>query len=176
MRQKVLGKTQGESVYFHFSTDDSGTSYALTEKDDAKIAWEEMKTVTLNSELANEKQIKGIKIDVEGFEGDVLRGASHLLFNGSVRYWIVECAGHCWNRNKDDLNSVRRLMSEYGLDMFVLDGNGGFPKLYPPNVYIYSNIIPNLLFAKLEHLNEDWVLDDVSKLVVPYSPNFEQGS
>ena len=60
-------------------------------------------------------------------------------------------------------------MADFGLEMFVLDAQSGFPKLWPKGLYLFTRFIPNLLFAKKDELVRDWVMDDVSKFVSPPS-------
>ena len=165
VRKKLLGETSGELVDFHSSPVNSGTSYAIKTRDKVDLNWDQMETHQLDEEISTSEKIKLVKIDVEGFEGKVLRGATQLLKSESVKYWIVEYAQHCLKRNGDSLESIRKLMATYGLEMFILDVQGGFPKLWPAKLHIRSKYISNLLFAKLEELAEDWVVDDITRLV-----------
>jgi hypothetical protein len=64
-----------------------------------------------------------------------------------------------------NLNSLRDYMAEFGLEMFVLDYSGSFPKHFPRNVLTHGKYLQNLLFANIEELGSDWVADDVTFLV-----------
>ncbi len=163
--QKLLSDKTGDVVDFHFSDEDSGTSYAVDVRDKAELQWEKMQTYRLDDELKVDHKIKLVKIDVEGYEGNILRGASNLLSNHTVKYWIVEYAPHCLARNGDNLETLRSFMAEFNLEMFLLDIQGGFPKLWPEGLAIHSRYISNLLFAKKDELATDWVIDDISKFV-----------
>ena len=167
--QKVLSDKSGDTVDFCFSQEDSGTSYALKNQGQVEPNMTPMVTSCLNDELTENVPIKLIKIDVEGFEGHILRGASKLLSEDRVRYWVVEYAPHCLARNGDSLESLRSIMSQYGLDMFLLDIQGGFPKLWPEGLRIHTKFVANLLFTRIEDLAKDWVIDDVSRFVSPPS-------
>jgi len=169
INQKLLGERHGDKVDFHFSLQDSGTSYAIRTKDKPELGWERMMTYSLNDELKSHTNIKLIKLDVEGFEGNILRGATDLLVGNRVKYWVVEYAPHCLARNGDNLETLRSYMADFGLEMFVLDAQSGFPKLWPKGLYLFTRFIPNLLFAKKDELVRDWVMDDVSKFVSPPS-------
>ncbi len=167
--QKLLSDKSGDTVDFHFSQDDSGTSYALKNQGKDEPAMISMVTSCLDDELTDNVPIKLIKIDVEGFEGHILRGASKLLSEDRVKYWVVEYAPHCLARNGDSLESLRSIMSQYGLNMFLIDIQGGFPKLWPEGLRIHTKFVTNLLFTRIEDLVKDWVIDDVSRFVSPPS-------
>ena len=169
VRQKLLGEKPGGESFYHASEQDSGTSYALEKIDDQSLNWEKVKTSTLDKELKHEKSIKVLKMDVEGFEGNVLRGSMNLLEKDLIRYWIIEYAPHCLARNNDSLDTLRTLMEKYNLEMFILDPNGGLPKFIPNKVAIKACTIPNLLFTKTKHLNEDWVMEDIENHIKPKS-------
>jgi len=59
-------------------------------------------------------------------------------------------------------------MAQFGLSMFVLDYEGGFPKQYPSNVQLTGKFLNNLLFADPLELGEDWVFDDTTFLSSPH--------
>ena len=169
VRQKLLGEKPEVESFYHASEKDSGTSYALKEIDDQSLNWEKVKTSTLDKELKHEKSIKVLKMDVEGFEGNVLRGSKNLLEKDLIRYWIIEYAQHCLARNNDSLDTLKTLMKKYNLEMFILDPSGGLPKFIPNKVGLKTYTIPNLLFTKTKHLNEDWVMEDLENHVKPKS-------
>ena len=169
VRQKLLGEKPGVESFYHASDKDSGTSYALKEIDDQSLNWEKVKTSTLDKELKHEKSIKVLKMDVEGFEGNVLRGSKNLLEKDLIRYWIIEYTQHCLARNNDSLDTLRTLMEKHNLEMFILDPSGGLPKFIPNKVAIKAYTIPNLLFTKTKHLNEDWVMEDIENHIKPKS-------
>jgi len=167
IKQKILGESGAGEVFFHLSKTDSGTSYAVKHKDDMDLEWQQMTTNCLDDELNEFKNIKLVKIDVEGFEGNILRGSERTLKRKAVKYWIVEYASHCLARNGDDLETLMLLMEKHGYQMFVLDGHGGFPKLWPRKLHMYSRFIPNLLFADIAELASDWKIDDITKFISP---------
>jgi FkbM family methyltransferase len=77
--------------------------------------------VCLDEEFPIDLPIKLLKIDVEGFEGDVLKGADRLLRRRCVDFIIVELleeiAGVRWCENVQQVNKV----IEYGYDVFTLN-------------------------------------------------------
>jgi hypothetical protein len=167
IHQSLLSQTSNQEVYFHYSEQDSGNSYAVLYPDDKNLHFHKLQTSTLDEKLDGIEKIKLIKIDVEGFEVNVLKGAKRLLEENRVEYWIVENAMHCLSRNGESLDSLRSYMSQFNLDMFVLDYEGGFPKLYPKYVMLGGQVLNNLLFTRIEHLGKDWVWDDTTYLSSP---------
>jgi FkbM family methyltransferase len=70
--------------------------------------------ITLDEELANEeKPIALVKVDVEGHELDVLRGASVLLREQRVRRWVLEV----WPGK--DVIEIERLLTQCGYKICV---------------------------------------------------------
>jgi FkbM family methyltransferase len=168
VHQKLLGANVAEVVDFHYDQNDSGNSYASVLGTNHSAESRKLFTHTLNHELVGINKIKLVKIDVEGFEVEVLKGAEDLLKKNVVKYWIVEYAAHCLRRNGQSLDSLRSYMAQFGLSMFVLDYEGGFPKQYPPNVQLTGQFLNNLLFANPLELGEDWVFDDTTFLSSPH--------
>ncbi len=166
LKKIILGENNGEEIFFHPAPHDSGTSYAVKEPDNDNLDWQKLKTSTLDKEI-NDKKIKVVKIDVEGYEGQILRGSRSLLKNDIVRYWIVEYAPHCLARLNDSLDTIRDHMRSYGLEMFVLDPNCGLPKYIPHKSHLKIHWIPNLLFTKMDSINDDWLCEDLEHHCYP---------
>ena len=124
-----------------------------------------MRCHTLDEELASAGSIKLVKMDVEGSELSILKGAKNILKKGKVKYWVVEYCAPELHRMGGDLNSLRDYMAGFGLEMFVLDYSGCFPKHFPRSVLTHGKYLQNLLFADLDCLGSDWVADDVTLLV-----------
>ena len=51
--------------------------------------------------------------------------------------------------------------------MYILDPSGGLPKFIPNRIQLQTHWIPNLLFTKTKHLNEDWIIEDTQSLCQP---------
>lgn len=82
--------------------------------------------VTLDETLAGVERIGFVKMDVEGHELSVLRGASNLLAGRRVRDWVFEdAAGHP--------SPVTRLLSDAGYTLFRLKKHFSRPSLLPPD-------------------------------------------
>lgn len=167
IRKKLVGHQAGYSAYYRFDSVDSGCSYAIEAAPEIGDGFEKKDLCTLDDELDHLSKIKLVKIDVEGFEVNVLKGAFNLLSSNRVRYWIVEYAPQTYALNGFTLNSLREYMGQFDLDMFVLDYQRGFPKYYPRKTSIGGKWIINLLFAKIDDLESDWIYDDTSKMCSP---------
>lgn len=77
----------------------------------------EVTTTTIDAAVGPEVQVDCIKIDVEGHEDEVLRGASRIL--GTCRpFIIVEC------NPEGPYRAVERLLVEYSYDIFHLRLDG----------------------------------------------------
>jgi FkbM family methyltransferase len=170
IKKSLMGCKLGEKAYFYHQDADSGNSHVTIDASlyrDVNTRFMEIET--LDNLLKKEEKIKVVKMDVEGYEVNILKGAEKLLERKCVKYWIVEYCIQELVRMGESLESLRELMSKYGLSMFVLDANGGFPKYYPRSVDIQSIWISNLLFAYPEELGMDWIRDDTSTLNIPLS-------
>ena len=167
VRKKLVGHLAGMSAYYHFDVKDTGCSYAVEDISESKDSFERKSLCTLDDELTSLAEIKLVKIDVEGFEVNVLKGAFNLLSSNRVRYWIVEYAPQTYALNGYTLETLREYMSQFGLEMFILDYQRGFPKFYPRNLSIGGKWIINLLFAKMGDLELDWIYDDTSRMCSP---------
>jgi len=78
-----------------------------THQQDLPKRVEEVEVTTLDDLCVNEKNIQLIKIDVEGFELSVLKGANKILSDQKPTF-IIECL------TDEDENQVTDLLAEYG--------------------------------------------------------------
>jgi FkbM family methyltransferase len=97
-----------------------------------------------------------IKVDVEGAEQKVLKGAHRLLRSHSVPYIIAELHEQGLQELGSSAAAFRKQMFDYGYDTFLLFMDGTFPKLLPPGVEITSNLFVNLLFSRLDDVALLW--------------------
>jgi len=67
VHQKLMGENIHELANFYYDQNDSGNSYAVSGDIDEALDCRRLPTHTLDSELVDIKQIKLVKIDVEGF-------------------------------------------------------------------------------------------------------------
>ncbi len=75
-------------------------------------------------ELVGRRLVGGIKIDVEGYELEVLRGATMLLQEGRCRLIQLEWNDQSSRATGQDLTSVSNLLVGFGYRLFRPDGSG----------------------------------------------------
>ncbi len=102
----------------------------------------QVKTITLDK-FCKEKNIKKIdllKIDVEGFEAQVLKGSKELLRNKSINMIIFEYSSVLLEKQKKDKKEVMNFLHNYDYQIFKLDGT----KVNEDNI---NNLIQEDLYA-----------------------------
>lgn len=98
---------------------------------------------------------KVIKIDAEGAEANILKGASRLLH--SVPYWVMELNHIALAQFKLTRQDIRDFMHRRGYEMFLLRRDGEFPMLLPNNVGLRCEIENlNVLFTAMENIRAVW--------------------
>ena len=81
------------------------------------------------------KQIGLLKIDVEGFEADVLNGASYLLDNKLIDFIIFEFSPRIHKLRNIDIDAPIKILLKYNYNLFTVDGkdykfdNDNIPKI-----------------------------------------------
>jgi len=104
-----------------------------------------VKCTTLDS-LARELNVRKIdflKIDVEGHELFVLRGAKSLLSEGSIDFIQIEF-GHAARAARLYLHDIVRFINEYSYNIYVIKPDGFMPLSFTPfteNRYSYINFL-----------------------------------
>ena len=167
LKNNALGNSRNKKLKFKDSEFDSGHSSIVSEINGNESNSREITINTLDSYTYKFKKIKAVKIDVEGYEKHILNGCKKLLEDNKVRYWIVEYAPHCLAKYGENLSSIRNYFRKYGYDMFVLDPSCSLPKFIPSNTVIHAKVIPNLLFTRMEFINEDWLFEDLTSHISP---------
>jgi FkbM family methyltransferase len=100
-----------------------------------------------------------IKIDVEGAEFNVLRGARNLLASGLIPFVIVELHDFALEAMGTTQIDLRAFMSEFGYECFALYDDGQLPKLIPPGVFIQARRVCNILFTRQQDLAALWPVE-----------------
>lgn len=119
-----------------------------------------VKCTTLES-IANEFKIDKIdflKIDTEGNEFFVLKGAQQLLSKGSIDFIQIEF-GHAWRAARVYLHDVVGLINKYEYDIYIIKPNGFLPLRFTPfieNRYSYINLL--IMRRQVSHLLKDQIL------------------
>lgn len=68
--------------------------------------------------ILNDKSPKAIKIDVEGFEVNILKGASKVLQNPDLKILFIETNGNS-AKYKLDENEIFSILNQYGFEPYV---------------------------------------------------------
>ena len=79
--------------------------------------------VTLDS-VIGDRQVAGMKVDVEGFEIDVLRGATRALADRRIALMQLEWNDASWEAVGSDRAPVADMLASYGYALFRPDGKG----------------------------------------------------
>jgi FkbM family methyltransferase len=106
--------------------------------------------------LAGLDRIRLLKVDTEGHEIQVLSGASGLLARDKIDFIVCELNQPRLHLNGGDQWRLRALMAGHGFDCFLLDLDGGAPRLLPRGVEIVQEFTCNILFARQERVTEVW--------------------
>ena len=88
-----------------------------------------------------------IKIDVEGVEVEVLRGAVGLLAEKNVSFVICECHRAYLHRMGQSEQSLRKFMTDLGYEVFADAGEDSALIPLPAGASLNTNMIFNLIFA-----------------------------
>lgn len=112
--------------------------------------------VTLSSYFNRERRVKLIKLDVEGSEQHALEGA-YLHLGVSVPYIVCELNTQALKLVGHSQTTLRKLMLNFGYDMFVLHPEGGLPSLVPTGSAV-KPLAPNtnVLFSTAKHVSAAW--------------------
>jgi len=99
---------------------------------------------------------KLIKIDCEGAEEKVLRGAKNMLARG-VPFIVCELTDITLRRFGTDQFKLRNYMGEFGYDTWLLRPDGLLPVYVPPKIFIESDLLNiNVLFASSNTVAALW--------------------
>ncbi|HEY1936093.1 MAG TPA: FkbM family methyltransferase [Acetobacteraceae bacterium] len=108
---------------------------------------------------------KLIKIDTEGAEHRVLKGATGLLRERRVRYIIAELHDFGLDQLGSSQQDLRGFMAQFGYATFGLYYDGSLPKLIPPDTVLEPRQIVNLLFSTVEDVGRLWQVERFDPLV-----------
>lgn len=156
--QYAISDSIGEATFFsNLDASQSGTDslHNMTQIGYAPSLNEVNVNCTTIDKISDELQINKIdflKVDVEGHEYFVLKGADRLLKNGAIDYIQIEF-GHAARAAKVYLHDIVKIATKNSYDLYVIKCNGFMPLNFTPfteNRYSYVN----LLLARKAAANE----------------------
>ena len=117
-----------------------------------------MQSTTLSDEFAVQgiENVKLIKIDTEGAEHSILRGAKEWLKGQSVPFIIAELNSFGLKKLDSSVNEFIDFMYSQGYLAFLLYLDGRSPQFISPGVNIHTVVISNLLFTTPEGFARVW--------------------
>lgn len=119
-----VGSTKGVSVFYEAEGKESHSSIVnrewLYSKPEYKITKKNIEIDTLDNHF--DENIEVLKIDTEGYELEVLKGATELLKNKKIDYIQFEYGG-CFKDNNITLNNVIDFLSQFGYYVYELTDN-----------------------------------------------------
>ena len=124
-----------------------------------------LEAVTLDTALGerNIENVKILKIDTEGAEQQVCNGARQALERHAIPFVISELNEFGLQQLDTSQECFRAFMKDLGYDTFLMDREGGFPKLVPNSVAIASKSksVSNVLFSRLEFVAPYWNVETI---------------
>lgn len=161
--QRVLSDRE-EIVKFYLSADDSG-GHALwppsrwpdnvkTQKQGDTVL--ERQAVKLDALVMADASTRLIKIDVEGAEEKILRGAWGTLLSHEPAFIVAE---HNWfgmEQMGATTEKLRSLMRQQGYSTWLLMNDDSVPRLVPAGSKLKPPRIINILFATEDAVAEAW--------------------
>jgi FkbM family methyltransferase len=122
-------------------------------------------TAKLDDIIPTDVHIRLLKIDCEGAEQNILKGATRLLKENAIDVVIVELNLQIMPHFGWTVQSLRAYMESFRYDFFLLNVNGFFPIYIPPAVeFNFSSCVLNVLFARLATVAEGWPVVNLTSL------------
>jgi FkbM family methyltransferase len=154
---------RAETVEFHLNADSSG-GHALwdpglwhdNERSRASPRSIHVSSASLDELLHDGKEIRLIKIDVEGAEQRVLQGAHALMASQRPPFVFAELHPFALARFGHSQESLRALMAGHGYATFLTYAPDKPPMMVPADARIESSVILNLLFSTPAAIAECW--------------------
>jgi FkbM family methyltransferase len=113
-------------------------------------------TIDAEVERLGLSRVKLLKVDTEGADHTVLRGARRLLAGGGVPFVVSELHEFGLHRMGSSQHAFREHMANAGYQSFMLYYNGSLPRLVPPGTAIQTKVICNILFSTGQALAAGW--------------------
>jgi FkbM family methyltransferase len=145
---KALAEQTGQQILYKYAEHNLGRHSLLKENNNQKQIM--VNTTTLDNVLdeyqLQDHKIKLLKIDVEGYEYQVLLGASNVLNN--VENIIQEFSPSVMRDNNIDPENLIKLLVDNNFEPFFITNNGDKIVSADLNNYLYSTDALNVLWKK----------------------------
>lgn len=154
----AVGAEVKETTFFVKSDNDGGhamwdvRAHPFNEKTRGNLIIKHVNMLTLDS-IMNEghpQGIKLIKIDTEGSELHVLKGAVNTISRHHVPYILCEINRFALQQMRTNESELRSYARGLGYDAFLLDNQGPSILKLLPWQYVQTNYVFNLLFSREE--------------------------
>ena len=152
-------------VSFFLNSDDSGGSalwnpeeYPGNIRTKANPQVLSLESTTLDAELdrLGLRSVRLVKVDTEGAEHQVVRGARHLLANRGVPFVVAELHTFGLKQLGTSQGALREEMAGAGYDTFLLYHKGTLPRFIPPATAIQGQFVCNILFTTVAAVGALW--------------------
>lgn len=144
---------KAEEVMFYMCADSGLNSMARCEDTISAATTEAVRL----DDYCRQKEVRLLKMDVEGAEEKVARGGEASLFGADIPYIACELNGPALERMGSSQESLRGYMEYLGYHTFLLSNIGVIPTLIPPKTKITTaqrNL--NVLFSTIDRVSEAW--------------------
>lgn len=115
-----------------------------------------MQATTLDALLANRPTPKLVKMDAEGAEHLIMKGAYDTLFKHKVPFIVAELADVNLMRLGSSQSDLRRYMYLMGYDTWIAYADGSLPKWLPPMTQLRGQFVFNVLYAARDDVALFW--------------------
>lgn len=155
----LVGPRDGEATFYFNADNDGGhalwdvATHSFNQKSRERVEKRTLTMRSLDGFLAEQsvEAIKLVKIDTEGAELGVLRGATDTLARYRVPFVVAEV--NRWGLQQMGTNEaeLRRFMGDQGYATYFLpDGSSGSLVELPPGVDVQTDEVFNVIFARPE--------------------------
>ena len=152
---RAVTATPNETIdFYYFTNENNGLSatYDNPKWDYLPKKQRKVGTVSLDQYWGSSQQIDMIKIDVEGKELEVLRGAMRLLNNGQIKFLQVEYSEH-YEFLGVKFADLIRFMEGFGYGCYSFDSK--FERVNADE-FVEDYRLVNFWFGNPTHFTQDW--------------------
>lgn len=164
LEEIAVTEAPGTVVFRHNgATDSNGAIAVAPASTDGPAAGRFTATADSLDRLAERhglERVRLLKVDTEGHETAVFRGAERLLRDGRIDFVVAELNLPGLAANGSSQAALRARLLEHGYHAFLLDHDGGLPRLVPPGTAVRQDYTCNILFCRPESLAECWPVVD----------------